>query len=119
MKKLILPFTAALIVALGAFFLWSHFRQSKVSGSWSASSGASVQFSRAGTVTIHPPSVAAGGSPSAAPVTSGNYKILDASHLQITVSGFDPVIAEYSVSGDTLKLTTPDDGFMVYTRAGR
>ena len=78
---------------------------------------ASVQFSQAGTVTIHPPSVAAGGSPSARSVNSGTYKILDGSHLQITVSGFDAVLAEYSISGDTLKLTTREDGLMVYSRS--
>ena len=117
MKRIVIIIVAILVAAFAVLQVRSHLRQTKVRGLWSAPSGASVQFS-VGTVTIHPPSVAAGGSPSAPPVISGDYKILDGSHLQITVSNYAPVTAEYSVSGDILRMTTVADGPMTYTRAG-
>jgi hypothetical protein len=118
MKRIVIIAVVVLIAISAALLVRSHFTQSKVLGLWSASSGASVQFLSSGAITIHSPSVAAGGSPTAPPVISGDYKILDGSHLQITVSNYSPVIAEYSVSGDTLKMTTVADGPMTYTRAG-
>jgi len=110
MNRIVIFVAVCLMFTIAALLVRNHVSQFGVLGLWSAPSGASVQFSSAGTVTIHPPSVTAGGSPSATPVTSGNYRILDRSHLQITVSGFHPVVTEYSISGDALKLTTPGDG---------
>jgi hypothetical protein len=115
MKRNVTIVVVVLIVALAALLARSHFRQNRILGLWSAPLGASVQFLGAGTVTIHPSSVEAARNPSAPPMISGSYKILDGSHLQITMSGFSPLVAEYSVSGDTLNMTVADEP-KTYTR---
>jgi hypothetical protein len=116
MKKAILFIVVALVVTLAVVLGRSHFRQNRVLGTWNAPMGASAQFSSDGTATIHASTADLARSPSDPPMISGHYKLLDDSHMQITLPGFGPIPATFSVSGDTLTLALADKEAKAYTR---
>ena len=82
---------------------------------WSAPLDASVQFMRGGVFTYHTSSVEVARNPAAPHSITGNYKVMDVSHIQLMMPGFGPLVAAYSLSGDTLNLTIADEP-KTYTR---
>jgi hypothetical protein len=115
MKRSIIIIVAALIIALAALLAWSHFRQDRILGLWSAPLDASVQFMRGGVFTYHASSVEVVRNPAAPHSITGSYKIADVSHIQLTMPGFGPLVATYSLAGNTLNLTIADEP-KTYTR---
>jgi len=82
-------------------------------GLWQESGGTSVEFVNSSNLVIYPTLLPEGDSARTIP---GEYSLLDKSHLRISPRGDNPVIAEYSVAKNTLKLTTPEDGLMTFSR---
>ena len=90
-------------------------QQDRILGLWSAPLDASVQFMRGGVFTYHASSVEVVRNPAAPHSITGSYKIVDVSHIQLTMPGFGPLVATYSLAGDTLNLTIADEP-KTYTR---
>jgi hypothetical protein len=109
MKRTIITVAVILFAAVAAFLVVGHFRQSGILGSWSAPLDASVQFSRDGGFTYHASSVEIARNTAAPHSITGSYKISDSSHIQLSMSGFPPLVATYSLSNDSLNLTIADE----------
>jgi len=112
--------TAATLTAGVLFLLTAGCSKSKpLIGVWHEPEGTTIEFLDSSKLVVHPKQPKQSGSPPVPLSIACDYKIIDKSHLKIMVPKENPVVAEFVVTGDTMKMTTADDGEMVYTKVHR
>ncbi len=107
---------ATMILALEGLLLVTVACSNKnaIIGLWLEPEGASVEFLNSSKIVIYPIQQPGTGTPLPTSI-AGEYSRVDKSHLRISY-GTNSVIAEYSLSKDTLKLSVPDDKWRTFTR---
>ncbi len=110
--------TQALAAIVSLLILTGCTQGSELVGKWKSSTGETMEFLKAGTVTIElgPPEF---GVMRFMDAVSGDYEVIDSSHIRFELGGpFGkvPSVAEYTISGSTLTVKFPGEETKSYQR---